>query len=268
MWPIGLSARLPIAGTVGRHPAVYLMGRDPIPRRLGFARGRMRAPGVIRYQPPFPAVVPVRGAGWSRVTHPFATLCTAEAVLTVRLACVRHAASVHPEPGSNSPFDLGLTSPPVRGVRRVSRQSEMKKVISMKHETAHWHVSICPPRDLPRRAPGVHRSIRFSRCRGHRPHAPPRRAFPRSSLVILRGAPLRVKRFPRKSRKVFPALPAPFGASRARRPVTPRSAHRRRGGGIKRKRGARRTPLQHKRFRKPMRLEQHAAGSTHLQPAI
>ena len=25
---------------------------------------------------------------------------------TVRLACVRHAASVHPEPGSNSPFSL------------------------------------------------------------------------------------------------------------------------------------------------------------------
>ena len=26
-------------------------------------------------------------------------------VLPVRLACIRHAASVHPEPGSNSPFD-------------------------------------------------------------------------------------------------------------------------------------------------------------------
>ena len=24
----------------------------------------------------------------------------------VRLACIRHAASVHPEPGSNSPFDI------------------------------------------------------------------------------------------------------------------------------------------------------------------
>ena len=36
MWPVGLSTRLPIAGTVGRCPAVYLMGRDPIPYRLGF----------------------------------------------------------------------------------------------------------------------------------------------------------------------------------------------------------------------------------------
>ena len=49
MWPISLSARLPIVGTVGRHPAVYLMGRDPIPRRLGFAPRAMRPSGVIRY---------------------------------------------------------------------------------------------------------------------------------------------------------------------------------------------------------------------------
>ena len=33
MWPVSLSARLPITDTVGRYPAVYLMGRDPIPRR-------------------------------------------------------------------------------------------------------------------------------------------------------------------------------------------------------------------------------------------
>ena len=26
----------------------------------------------------------------------------------VRLACIKHAASVHPEPGSNSPFELTL----------------------------------------------------------------------------------------------------------------------------------------------------------------
>ena len=49
MWPISLSARLPIAGTVGRYPAVYLMGRDPIPLRLGFPEGPMRGPRSIRY---------------------------------------------------------------------------------------------------------------------------------------------------------------------------------------------------------------------------
>ena len=49
MWPVGLSTRLPIAGTVGRYPAVYLMGREPIPRRQGFPRGAMRPCGRIRY---------------------------------------------------------------------------------------------------------------------------------------------------------------------------------------------------------------------------
>ena len=49
MWPIGLSTRLPIAGTVGRYPAVYLMGRDPIPCRLGFPARAMRHARSIRY---------------------------------------------------------------------------------------------------------------------------------------------------------------------------------------------------------------------------
>ncbi len=84
------------------------MGRDPIPRRRSFPGAPMRGPRSTRYQPRFPAVVPVRGEGRSRVTHPFATLSAAEAALTVRLACVRHAASVHPEPGSNSSFGRPL----------------------------------------------------------------------------------------------------------------------------------------------------------------
>ncbi len=49
MWPIGLSTRLPIAGTVGRYPAVYLMGRDPIPFRLGFPGSPMWGSRSIRY---------------------------------------------------------------------------------------------------------------------------------------------------------------------------------------------------------------------------
>ena len=48
--------------------------------------------------------IPKQKAGCPRVTQPFATLYTPEGALIVRLACVRRAASVHPEPGSNSPF--------------------------------------------------------------------------------------------------------------------------------------------------------------------
>ena len=42
MWPVGLSTRLPVVGTVGYYPAVYLMGRDPIPRRKSFLNVVMR----------------------------------------------------------------------------------------------------------------------------------------------------------------------------------------------------------------------------------
>ena len=54
----------------------------------------------------------MRGAGCPRVTQPFATLYTPEGALTVRLACVRRAASVHPEPGSNSPSKYVWASSP------------------------------------------------------------------------------------------------------------------------------------------------------------
>ena len=56
----------------------------------------------MRYQPEFPLVVPHLRAGYPRVTHPFAARLTLAGRLA-RLACVKHAASVHSEPGSNSP---------------------------------------------------------------------------------------------------------------------------------------------------------------------
>ena len=34
MWPISLSARLPIVGMVGPSPAIYLMGREPLSVRI------------------------------------------------------------------------------------------------------------------------------------------------------------------------------------------------------------------------------------------
>ena len=49
MWPIGLSTRLPIVGLVGRYPANYLMGRDPIPYRKSFPGNIMRYNRSIWY---------------------------------------------------------------------------------------------------------------------------------------------------------------------------------------------------------------------------
>ena len=47
---------------------------------------------------------------YPRVTHPCATLLrTASSPFLVRLACVKHAASVHSEPESNSPVIIPYT---------------------------------------------------------------------------------------------------------------------------------------------------------------
>ena len=61
VWPAVLSDRLPIAGTVGRYPAVYLIGRGPLPGRR--AEARLSPSGRSRCQRRFPAVVPDPGAG-------------------------------------------------------------------------------------------------------------------------------------------------------------------------------------------------------------
>ena len=47
---------------------------------------------------PFPDGIPLDGADYPRVTHPSAAIPEGIA----RLACLKHAASVRPEPGSNS----------------------------------------------------------------------------------------------------------------------------------------------------------------------
>ena len=103
MWPSTLSGRLPIVALVGLYPANKLMGRGLIPRR---ARGRfppeaLWLPGRIRHYHMFPCAIPVQGADHPRVTHPSAA-SPAEAGFA-RLACLRRAASVRSEPGSNSP---------------------------------------------------------------------------------------------------------------------------------------------------------------------
>ena len=62
----------------------------------------MRIYDIMRYYHPFPEAIPLLEAGSSRVTHPSATKKITKATFSVRLACVRRAASVRPEPGSNS----------------------------------------------------------------------------------------------------------------------------------------------------------------------
>ena len=103
MWPVALSGRLPVEAMVGRYPAIKLIGRDPIPYRKSFPRGPC---GQLEH-PALPPVSRSYSGVWGRSvthyspvrhSHPQASLMD-----PVRLACVKHAASVHPEPESNPP---------------------------------------------------------------------------------------------------------------------------------------------------------------------
>ena len=96
MWPCALSGRLSIFGLVGFYPANYLIDRGLLSRRLApffFRTYAVLAQVSPGYSPP-------RGR-YPRVTHQCATLLRIAPFL-VRLACVKRAASVDSEPGSNS----------------------------------------------------------------------------------------------------------------------------------------------------------------------
>ena len=102
VWGTVLSDPLPIVGSVGRHPADYLMGRMPVPRRLS-AITAPGCPGTVarRLTRRFHRLSAIGGwVAYALRTRP--PLSRPRRGDPVRLACIRPAASVHPEPGSNS----------------------------------------------------------------------------------------------------------------------------------------------------------------------
>ena len=105
MWPVALSGRLPVVALVSRYLTNKLIGRESIPDRKTFHAIEMPLRVVSGISSGFPGLSQSLG----QVTHVLLTrspLITQEQALevTVRLACVKHAASVRPEPGSNSPL--------------------------------------------------------------------------------------------------------------------------------------------------------------------
>ena len=113
LWGTFLSEPLPIVALVGRYPANQLIGREPIRRRRNFQDRTMQShlpSGISRR---FHRLSPGNG----HVAHALRTLPPVAARVLLpraapRLACVKPAASVHPEPGSNS--SLYITQFPVR----------------------------------------------------------------------------------------------------------------------------------------------------------
>ncbi len=121
MWPYALSGRLPIVALAGRRPANQLIGRGPIARRAPrrpFPAGACAPMGVCGISARFRALSPrARQVAHALLTRPplAAAPPRGEAPRPVRLACVKRAASVRPEPGSNSRICLPGRPPPRGG---------------------------------------------------------------------------------------------------------------------------------------------------------
>ena len=102
-------------------------------------------------------VIPETGAGYSRVTHPFATDPPSKLGFTVRLACVKHAASVRPEPESNSPSMSTGPPPPKRQGNRHNKETPNGAIHPASNTEppthgggpAFWHQHQDPPPTTP-----------------------------------------------------------------------------------------------------------------------
>ncbi len=68
-----LSHLLGIFALVGRHPTNQLIPRGPLPGRRSFRTEGMPPPHGIRYYPFVRTAIPNPGAGYPRLTAPFAT---------------------------------------------------------------------------------------------------------------------------------------------------------------------------------------------------
>ena len=104
MWPVTLSGRLPVNALVGHHPANKLIGRDPIPCRKSISHPTMRWSGASGITTRFQELFRCTGqVGHALLTRSPLSRPEQAPADPVRLACVKHAASVHPEPESNPP---------------------------------------------------------------------------------------------------------------------------------------------------------------------
>jgi hypothetical protein len=104
VWLIILSDQLPIVALVGHYPTSQLIGRRFIFERPS-EKELYSSPslcGIVSDFSPVSLTQRQIPTCYSPVRH-------ALLAKRVRLACVRHAASVYPEPGSNS-YKVGLVS--------------------------------------------------------------------------------------------------------------------------------------------------------------
>src|SRR5207342_171725 len=99
----------PVVALVGHYPTNKLIGRELIPSRNSFHHKR-----CLRWS--YPVLIPVsrsypRARGRLLTCYSPVRRSSTPKGLSARLACVKHAASVRPEPGSNSPTKNWKISP-------------------------------------------------------------------------------------------------------------------------------------------------------------
>src|SRR6201988_1948698 len=136
VWPDTLSGRLPVVALVGHHPTNKLIGRGPIPHRKSFPPQTMHPMVLSGIRPSFPGLSQSAG----QITHVLLTRSPLESLrraLSVRLACVKHAASVRPEPESNSPN---------KNPSNQQRQNSNQKNLKPNKDTKNWHQKTSTPK--------------------------------------------------------------------------------------------------------------------------
>ena len=105
MWPFNLSVRLLIVALVGRYLTNQLIRREPIFMRISpLTYLKCSQYALCGISTGFPVLSPSqRQVAHALLTRPPLTFNNSKLSFeSVRLECVMHAASVHPEPGSNS----------------------------------------------------------------------------------------------------------------------------------------------------------------------
>ena len=101
VWLVVFSNQLPVIALVSHYLTNKLMGSRLLSKWWIFTQVPEGTWTHLELAPLSRSYAKLR-VGYQLVTHPFATV-TEE---TVRLACLKHAASVRPEPGSNSQIKL------------------------------------------------------------------------------------------------------------------------------------------------------------------
>jgi hypothetical protein len=137
VWLIVLSDQLPVVALVSRYLTNKLIGREALPKQNPFLIRTCDQMGASGISSPFGGLSQTSG----QVPHvlltrsPLGLLRCCHRLDLVRLACVKHAASVRPEPGSNSP------SKPRRHRKRCRPSIETPRIERNLSTTRHWHHS-------------------------------------------------------------------------------------------------------------------------------